>query len=259
MSAIATAIVGSAVIGAVGANSAADTQAQAAQNAQNQQQANYNQQNAYLAPYRATGYNSLNTIGSMLPGTYTQYDANGNPIGTNTGSGYLTNQFSNADLNANLSPNYQFQLEQGLGGVRNLANSSGGLISGNTLQAMQNYTQNFAGNAYQNAFTNYQTQRGNIYNTLANIAGIGTGTNNTGANLGTNTANSISSLGVGAANASAAGTVGTANAISGGLSSLGNYGYMNQLLGQNETINPYSQLPTYPGSTSSTPTSYYSG
>jgi hypothetical protein len=248
MSAIATAIVGSAVIGAVGANSAADTQAQAAQNAQNQQQANYNQQNAYLAPYRATGYNSLNTIGSMLPGTYTQYDANGNPIGTNTGSGYLTKQFTNEDLNANLAPNYAFNLEQGQGSVRNLANSAGGLIGGNAIKGIQDYTQNFAGNAYNNAFNQFQTQRGDIYNTLANIAGIGTGTNNTGANLGTNTANSISSLGVGAANASAAGTVGTANAISGGLSSLGNYNYMNQILGQNQTINPYSQLPNYSSS-----------
>jgi len=124
---------------------------------------------------------------------------------------------------------------------------------------MQNYTQNTAQNAYQNAFSNYQTQRGNIYNTLASIAGLGQSAQQATGQLASNTANSISSLGVGAANASAAGQVGVANALGSGLSSLGNYGYMNQLLGQNSTINPYSQLPTYPGSTSSTPTSYYSG
>ena len=245
---IAGAVVGSSVIGALGANSAADTQAQAAQNAQNQQLAMFNKQNAYLAPYRATGYNALNAIGSLGSGEYEQYDANGNPIGLATGSGYLTHQFNNNDLNANLSPNYKFQLEQGLGGVRNLANSSGGFIGGNAQKGLIDYNQNFAGNAYQNAFNNYQTQRSNIYNTLANIAGIGTGTNNTGANIGINSANSISSLGIGAANASAAGTIGMTNAFSGGLNNLGNYGYINQLLGQNESINPYSQLPTYPGS-----------
>jgi len=259
MSAIATAIVGSAVIGAVGANSAADTQAQAAQAGQAQQLAMFNTQNAQQAPYRAAGYNTLNTIGSLGSGQYQQYDAQGNPIGMATGSGYLTNQFNNQDLNANLAPNYAFQLQQGQQALNNQQNATGGLIGGNTLQAMQNYTQNFAGNAYQNAFSNYQTQRGNIYNTLASIAGLGQSAQQSTGQLASNTANSISSLGIGAANAQAAGTVGTANAIGGGLSTLGNYGYMNQLLGQNETINPYTQLPTYPGSTSSTSTSYYSG
>ena len=248
MSAIATAIVGSAVVGAIGANSAADTQSQAAQAGQAQQLAMFNTQNAQQAPYRGTGYNALNTIGSMNQGQYQQYDAQGNPTTMATGSGYLTNQFSNQDLNANLSPNYEFQLGQGQGALRNQQNATGGLIGGNALQGMQDYTQNFAGNAYQQAFSNYNTQRGNIYNTLASISGLGQSAQQATGQLASNTANSMSSLGVGAANASAAGQVGTANALSGGLSSLGNYNYMNQILGQNQTINPYSQLPNYSSS-----------
>jgi hypothetical protein len=233
---IAGAVLGSAAIGAYGASSAADTQAEAAKAGQAQQLAMFNTQNAQNAPFRGSGYNALNTLGSFLPGQYQQYDEQGNPTSLGTGSGYLTREFTNQDLNANLAPNYAFQLEQGLGGVRNLANSSGGLIGGNAFKGMQDYTQNFAGNAYQQAFGNFQGQRSNIYNTLAGIAGFGQTANQTTANLSGNTANAISSLGVGAANAQAAGTVGTANAIGGGLNTLGNMAYVNKLLAQKGTV-----------------------
>ena len=235
---IAAAVVGSAAIGAYGANSAADTQAQAAKAGQDQQLTMFNTQNAQNAPFRGAGYSALNTIGSLLPGQYQQYDAQGNPTTTGLGSGYLTQQFTNEDLNANLSPNYAFNLEQGQGGVRNLANSAGGLIGGNAIKGIEDYTQNFAGNSYQNAFNNFQGQRTNIYNTLAGISGLGQTANQTTANLSSNTANAISSLGVGAANANAAGTIGTANAFSGGLNTLGNMQYVNSLLAQKGTITP---------------------
>ena len=233
---IAAAVVGSAAIGAYGANEAANTQADAAKAGQDQQLAMFNTQNAQNAPFRGAGYNALNTLGSFLPGQYQQYDEQGNPTSLGTGSGYLTREFTNQDLNANLAPNYAFQLEQGLGGVRNLANSSGGLIGGNAFKGMQDYTQNFAGNAYQQAFGNFQGQRSNIYNTLAGIAGFGQTANQTTANLSGNTANAISSLGVGAANANAAGTVGMTNAFSGGLNTLGNMAYVNKLLAQKGTV-----------------------
>ena len=237
---IAAAVVGSAAIGAYGANKAADTQADAARAGQDQQLAMFNVQNEQNKPFRGAGYSALNQIGTMLPGEYQQYDAEGKPIGTGLGTGYLTREFTNQDLNANLAPNYAFQLEQGLGGVRNLANSSGGFIGGNAIRGIQDYTQNFAGNAYQNAFANFQGQRSNIYNTLAGIAGLGQTANQTTANLSGNTANAISSLGVGAANAGAAGTIGMTNAIGGGLNTLGNMAYMNKLLGQGGTIPGYS-------------------
>jgi hypothetical protein len=237
---IAAAVVGSAAIGAYGASSAADKQADAARAGQDQQLAMFNTQNAQNAPFRGAGYSALNQIGSMLPGEYQKYDAQGNPIGTGTGTGYLTQQFTNQDLNANLAPNYAFQLGQGQQSLRNQQNATGGLIGGNALQGMQDYTQNFAGNAYQNAFANFQGQRSNIYNTLAGIAGLGQSANQTTAALSGNTANAMSSLGVGAANAGAAGTIGMTNAIGGGLNTLGNMAYMNKLLGQGGTIPGYS-------------------
>ena len=229
----------SGLMGSSAASDAADAQAQAAANAQAQQLAMFNTQNAQLAPQRATGYGGLNAINAMLPGTSQTYDAQGNPTGTQTGSGYLTKQFdtykpfTNADLNANLAPNYAFQLGQGQQALNAQQNSLGGLVGGNSLKAMQDYSQNFAGNAYQNALNNYmaqqqttfnqnQTQRGNIYNTLAGIAGLGQAAQNTTANLASNTTNAMGQLGVGAANAQAAGTIGSANAIGGALQNAGN-------------------------------------
>ena len=237
---IAAAVVGSAAIGAYGANKAADTQADAARAGQDQQLAMFNVQNEQNKPFRGAGYSALNQIGTMLPGEYQQYDAEGKPIGTGLGTGYLTREFTNQDLNANLAPNYAFQLEQGLGGVRNLANSSGGFIGGNAIRGIQDYTQNFAGNAYNNAFNQFQTQRGNIYNTLAGIAGIGqTATNQTGANA-TNYGTNIANLDVGAANARAAGTVGAANAYSGAIQNAGNTYMLSNLLGQRGTVPGYT-------------------
>lgn len=227
--------VGSALIGASASQNAADTQAQAAQNAAQVQQNMFNTQNAQLAPSRATGYNALNQIGALGSGQYQQYDANGNPIGTATGSGYLTNQFNNQDLNAQLAPNYAFMLGQGQQATQNASNATGGLVGGNALKALQDYTQNYASNAYQNAFSNYQTQRGNIYNTLASQAGLGQSAQQTSASLSGNTANALSSLATGSAAAQAAGTVGTANALSGGLGGATNAYMLSSLLNQNSS------------------------
>lgn len=226
---------------------AADVQANAANQQMALQKQIFDTQQTQQAPYRAQGYNALNQIGSMLPGTYQQYDAQGNPTGTGSGSGYLTQQFTNQDLNANLAPNYAFQLGQGQGATRNLANASGGLIGGNALQGMQDYTQNFAGNAYQNAFANFQGQRSNIYNTLAGIAGIGqtgqTATNQAAQNYGINNAN----LATGAAAAQASGRVGAANAYSGGIQNAGNTIALNRILNPSSGINSYNMLPNIGG------------
>lgn len=189
-------------------------------------------QNKQQAPFRGTGYTALNQIGSLLPGQYTKYDVEGQPIGTGTGTGYLTKEFTNLDLNQYLAPNYQFQLEQGLGANRNLLNATGGLVGGNAIRGLQDYTQNFARGAYGDAFNQFQTQRGNIYNTLASIAGIGqTAVGQTGnalQNYGTNVAN----LATGGAAAEAAGRVGAANAYSGGIQNIGNMFALSKILGQ---------------------------
>lgn len=247
------------------ATNAANQQAQAAANAQALQQQQFNTINQQQAPQRATGYNALNQIGVLGSGTYQQYDANGNPIGTGQGSGYLTRQFGDQDLNANLSPNYAFQLAQGQGATNALNNVNGG--GGNAAQGLEQFTQNYAQGAYQNAFNNFQTQRNNIYNTLAGIAGIGqTGQNAVNA-AGTNATNAIGQLGVGSASALGQGQVNAAQAYGGALNNIGNNVQLYSLLGQNGNVNNtnYSSptqaliaqpggLKTYFGANSSSPT-----
>jgi hypothetical protein len=220
---------GASVIGAGlqadAAKSAADTQSAAAQAAIAQQQKNFETINAQQAPYRAAGYGALNKIANLGGGGTQQYDANGNPIGATTGaSDYLTHQFNAADLKAGLSPNYDFMLQQGQMANQRAANAGGGAIGGNALQGLNKYTQDYAGNAYQNAFTNYQNQRSNIYNTLANIAGIGQTGQNATNTAATNATNAASQLGVGSAAAQAAGTTGSANAYTNAINNAtGNY------------------------------------
>ena len=90
------------------------------------------------------------------------------------------------------------------------------------VRAADIFSQNYAGNAYQQAFNNYQAQRTNIYNTLQSIAGMGQQGAAGLSNLGSGTATNIANLGVQGANAQAAGTIGQANAYSGAISNIGN-------------------------------------
>ena len=239
----AAAIVGgssllSAKMTADAAKNAANAQSAAAAQASALQQEQFNTINQQQAPQRAIGYNALNQIGALGSGQYQQYDANGNVIGTGQGNNYLTRQFGDQDLNANLAPNYAFQLQQGQGSTNALNNVAGG--GGNAAQGLEQFTQNFAGNAYQNAFNNFNQQRSNIYNTLAGIAGIGqTGQNATNA-AGTNATNAIGQLGVGSAAAQGQAGMATAQAYGGALNNIGNNVALNSLLGQNGSLNNYS-------------------
>ena len=219
----------SGAIGAKAAKSAANTQADAAYAAQELQKQQFDLVNAQQAPGRAMGYGAYNRIGSLLEGTSPTYDAQGNPTGTQAGTGYLTHQFNADDLNANLAPNYEFMKNQGLGAVGQSLNVGGG--GSNVTRGGIKFAEDYAGNAYQSAFDNYLKQKTGIYNTLAGIAGLGQvaqgATNTAGQNYATNAGN----LGVGAATASAGGTVGAANAITGGIGNAANTYMLSNLLG----------------------------
>jgi len=190
------------------AQSAAQMQANAANNAAALQQQEFNTINQQQAPYRQAGYTALNQIGQMTP--------------------YLTQQFGPQQLQSNLAPNYQFMLGQGTGANTQAMNAGGG--GSNVQRSNQIFGENYASNAYQNAFNNFQQQRQNIYNTLAGIAGIGqtgqTATNQAGMTAATN----IGQAGIGAASAIGAGQIGSANAYASGLQGLANQYQLSQLL-----------------------------
>ena len=207
-----TAIAGSAVIGGLSSMMASNTAASAANNATQAQQGMFNTVNQQNAPYRQAGYSALGQMGQMTgPG------------------GSMSQPFTAADLQSNLAPNYQFQLGQGIGALNNQMNLTGGINSGNTMKAVNDYAQNFAGNAYQNAFNNYQTSQSNIFNRLSTIAGMGSGANQTTAQAGTTTAGNAGNAMIAGGQASAAGQMGIGNSLSSGLNTIGGLNYLNSL------------------------------
>lgn len=267
------------------AEHAADMQRAAASQATDLQRSTFNTQNAQQAAYRSAGYNALNKINSMMGQSYVKYDSNGNPIGTvvpaekyeykSSGNGindliaglatsvlnqqpdtinptpqdatsdYLTHRFNAQDFAQGIDPGYAWRLQQGQMANQRAANIGGGALSGNTLAGLQAYTQGQASQEYGNAFNRYQTERGNIYNTLASIAGLGQTAQGQTNQLASNYANNVSNLMTGSAAAQAAGTVGAANAQAGAIQNATNtYALSNMLNRGNQGVNAFSSTPS---------------
>ena len=193
----------SGFLGSSAAKKAAAQQAEAMRYAADLQQRQYEQTRTDLAPYRDIGYGALKDITAQQP--------------------YLTGRFEDY-RNEYLDPSMAFRLGIGEQTTQRAANVGGGALSGNTLRALQDYSQGLASTEYGNAFNRFQTERGNIYNTLANIAGMGQGAVNTGVNAGTTMAQNVGQLMVGQGQAQAAGTIGAANAYGNALSGIANAG-----------------------------------
>ena len=179
--------------------SAANTVANATTAGQQQMQGNLQALSPNYTPYMNLGQTGVNQLNAQLPN--------------------LTQSFGPQQLQSNLAPNYQFMLNQGLGAQSQAMNVGGGGSNINT--ANTKFAEDYASNAYQNAFNNYQTQQSNIFNRLASVAGIGSNAVSGLSNLATGTASNITQLGVGGAQATAAGITGSANAISSGIQGAG--------------------------------------
>ena len=205
---------GGAVLGGLlsgaGATAGARTQADAAREGAQLEKQMFDIQNANQAPYREAGYSALRDIAGMKP--------------------YLTHQFTPEDFAAGIDPGYAFRLQQGQRALDAQLNRAGGLVGGNALAAMQDYTQGQASQEYGNAFNRYQLQRGNIYNTLASIAGLGQTslgqTTNASTTAGANIGNLISNAGA----ATGAGQVAMGNALGNVANTIGNQYMLSQLL-----------------------------
>ena len=218
----AAASVYSSGVQANAATSAANTQANAAQAQQGNLLAAGQQASQQFTPYAGAGTTALSNLASN--------------------NAYFNKQFTNADLNANLAPNYAFMLNQGQGATIENANVGGG--GSNVNLANQQFTQNYAQNAYQNAFANFQAQRSNINTMDLNQANLGLNAATGSANAQIGTGTNVATLGIGAANAQAAGQIGAANAYASGannLSNLGLYG-ANQYNAANNASQTQNQL-----------------
>lgn len=200
------------VIGAVGSVMAGNAQANAAEQSAAMQQQMFNQTVQNEQPFMQAGQGAQSQLNYLLgiPGQWGQTTAPVGSAGTAGGYGSLLSPFT-VDQFHNMSPAYQFQLQQGQQGVLNGDAAGAGALSGAAQKDLMGYNQSAANSAFNNAFNQYQTQQGNIYSRLAGVAQTGqaaasnqaTGASNFGASIGAQVAN--------AGTATAGGIVGATN------------------------------------------------
>lgn len=224
------------------ANSAAQTQANSAQQGINLLNPLLGQQQANSNPYIQGGQTSLAQI--------MQGFSNGT-FGTPQAAPQYTGGSFQAPTAAQAAatPGYQFAAQQGSKGVLQGAAAAGGAISGGTLKALDSFNSGLASNTYQNTFNNaLSTYGAGLQQYQAQLQGYGAGLQgnqqafnqlfapvSTGAGAAANLNNSQTALGSDIAseynnqgNALAAGIVGSTNAQTGGIQS-----GINQILGPN--------------------------
>src|SRR5437899_12683823 len=257
----AIAAIGGAAIGAIGSNRAAQTQAGAARQASAVELGMFNQTQQNLQPWMQGGQLALGELETLMglggrPGTQALGPGMGsgsfmsrvagptpgfNPIagapiqGGNPNDpnfGMLAHQFGLQDFQA--SPAYQFNLQEGQKAIDKAANARGNFYAPATLQDTARFSQGLASNEFQNAFQNYNTFQGNLFNRLSGLAGSG---QNAAANLGgfgTTVGGQLGSNIIGAGNAQAAGQMGVANAVGGAFNQFGNQALWQQMLAQQQ-------------------------
>jgi hypothetical protein len=216
MSWVATAIIGSTLVGGIlqgnATRSAASTQADATANAQNQLlQTGANASQVY-SPYQDLGKTALSSLTSQMP--------------------YFNQQFTAADLKSNLAPNYEFMKQQGLGATSQNVNVGGG--GSNVDMSITKFAEDYASNAYQNAFNNFQAQRTNIFNQNQALAGIGLTGAQGSANAQLGTGTNIASLTAGLGNAQAASQIAQGNIYGNAANTIGNVGAYTALNAMNK-------------------------
>lgn len=214
MSWVATAIVGGAVIGAVGSNLAANTQASGQRQAANTQAAMFNTIVGQEQPFIQAGQGASTTLNQLLgttPGTGT-----GGTAGT-TGlpAGYLTQTFNPTQAQLENYPGYQFQLSQGDLALQSANSAGGSAVSGPALKSLMSFNQGLAASNYNQYFNQFQTQQNNIFNRLQQIASLGQNAAGNLGSVGANLGTGIAQAQAGAAASQAGGIVGATNAIGG--------------------------------------------
>jgi hypothetical protein len=212
-----------------------------------QQQSMFNTTEGNEQPYIQQGAGAASQLNYLLgegtPGQYnntTGQTASGSSAG---GFGSLNSPFTAQNFQQ-MSPAYQFQLQQGGQGTLNMDSNAQGAESGAALKDLQSYNQNFANTSFNNAFNQYQTQQNNVFNRLSGLATLGSNAGSAGTTGSAQFANSIGNTTSSIGASQAAGTVGAANALSGGIQSGANAFYgqnaLNQILsgGSTQVYNP---------------------
>jgi hypothetical protein len=203
----AAAAVGVGLVGAAATIGGSLVQAGASENATNTQEGMFEQQEQNLAPYQQAGVGAIQDL-DYLEGIGTPGKGQTASSSTAGGFGSLNAPFTTANWKQ-LSPMYNFDLQQGQQGVLGQASSAQGAESGAALSGLEAYNQNYANNSFNSAFQNYQTQQNNIFNRLSGIANIGegasantaTGESQSAGNIGQSITNTGTAIGTGISNA----------------------------------------------------------
>ncbi len=216
---VATAVIGSAVIGAgatmYGANKAADAQTAGADKASQIAQQQYQQTRSDLSPFRDIG----GVAAGELTGRLSDLTS---PISVNP------QDFLNSDM-------YKFLDTQGQRAVTNSSAARGLGTSGAALKGAAAFSSGLNAQQWQQNFNNQVTNQTNTYNRLKGL--VDTGQNaaaQTGA-AGTNAANTSANAAIGAGNAQGGAAVATGNAISNMAGNIGGYAAYKGLYGNNPT------------------------
>jgi hypothetical protein len=198
-------------LGGQAAKKAAETSAAGMRYAADTNKQMFDITNENLRPYREQGQVSLKDLVARMP--------------------ELTRAYTPEDFNQGIDPGYQFRLAQGQKAAENQYNRGGGLISGNTMQGMQDYIQGSASQEFGSAFGRNTTSQTNIFNRLKGIADMGLSATGTTAQAATSAGQTIGSAQIGAANAEAAGITGQAKAYGNTLQGMANYGTLPMYMG----------------------------
>jgi hypothetical protein len=204
---VAAAIVGGAVVGAVGSNMAAGKQAAGQEQAAATQQQMFGTITGQEQPFLNAGYGATTSLNELLGLT------SGSP-GGGLPNGYLSQTFNPTEQQLENYPGYQFQLQQGGQAVRNADTPGVGALSGPALKDLMGFNQGLAASNYQNYFNQFQTQQNNIFNRLSNIASLGQNAAGNLGNSGTQLGTGIAQAQAAAAGSQASGIVGATNSIS---------------------------------------------
>ncbi len=248
---------GGAAVGAIGSSKAADSQADAANRSADLQYKLGNQaldfqkqewgtQQQNIAPWLKAGSGAVGQLSSLMQ------------PGGELSQGWNQHFQAPTNVTEQNDPGYQFRLSQGLDALQNSAAARGGLLSGGTAKAINNYAQSDASNEYSNVYgralgeyqqnyNQFQNNQSNLYNRLAGLSGTGQTAAGQLGYAGANAAGNISNIlgrtgaGVGDAyqsigNAQASGYLGMGNAINqgigGGINQINQQSMLSQLLNQ---------------------------
>jgi len=162
------ATIGSALFGSRSSENAADTAAQASREASAasvaEQRRQYDTSRADYAPYVAAGTGAVNQLAADL----------------RPGGRFASTTPFDFKYDQNTDPGTAFRLSEGVKALDRSAASRGGLLSGATLKGIQRYGQDLGSQEFQNAFNRYTTgfnadtsERNQLYNRFAGVAGTG--------------------------------------------------------------------------------------